>query len=255
VLTDQMRAPNEHGRFLRRVRWAYTRDDNDVPFERVNDHRANRKRGLGENAGCYTKAATVMRDKMLRRDACMLRKLTLSRRSKADLLSHDFASAPVVSPRNEPRNAIIDQRVKEWGRVHGERVIRWRAVDKVRAHKNREDDQPVREMYEAHGAGRGDAAVRKLRNYYGRNDTDDKDARQPAKIPADFWYAPGLPMVLNHNRATHCGWTNGTTGRAGNLVLDEREPPDDGTGDFRELQYLVITLPHLFKVECAPMCL
>lgn len=246
VLTDQMRAPNEHGRFLRRVRWAYTRDDNDVPFERVNDYRANVKRGLGENAGRYTKAATEMRDKMLVRDARMLRGLTLSRRSEAVLRLHDFASAPVVSPRNEPRNAIIEQRVKEWGRVHGQRVMRWRAVDKVRAHKNRENDKTVREMYEAHGVGRGDAAVRQLRNYYGRNDTDDKDARQPAKIPADFWYAPGLPMVLNHNRATHCGWTNGATGRAGNLVLDEREPPDDGTSDFRELQYLVIAC-HIFS--------
>jgi hypothetical protein len=54
VLTDQMRAPNEHGRFLRRVRWAYTRDDNDVPFERVNNARAN---GTGRSRSCFPCAA------------------------------------------------------------------------------------------------------------------------------------------------------------------------------------------------------
>jgi hypothetical protein len=56
-------------------------------------------------------------------------------------------------------------------------------------------------------------------------------------------YAQGHPMVLNHNRYTHCGWTNGSTGRASNIVLDPREPPDDGEGDFRELHTrCVVTL-------------
>jgi hypothetical protein len=86
-----------------------------------------------------------------------------------------------------------------------------------------------------------------LANYYGMKDqkakASDADQRRSVKVPLVFWYAQGLPMVLNHNRYTHCGWTNGSTGRASNIVLDPREPPDDGEGDFRELHTrCVVTL-------------
>jgi hypothetical protein len=258
VLAEHMRAGGEHARFLRRVRWAYTRDDDGKPFERTHDARATKKRGRGPNAGKYTTKDARRRDTMLAADVCRLTRLKLSVRTREEMEKYDFASAPVVSPRNEVKHAIIEQRVLEYGQVKGERVMRWRAKDYVKTGAQKtnkkgkpigkipvdsENDPTVHEVFEAYGPGCGARAVAAVANYYGMKDqkakASDADQRRSVKVPLVFWYAQGLPMVLNHNRYTHCGWTNGSTGRASNIVLDPREPPDDGEGDFRELQYEV----------------
>ena len=74
-----------------------------------------------------------------------------------------------------------------------------------------------------------------------KNKQVEADQRRSAKVPLHFWYGYGLPMVLNHNQACHCGWTNGTTGSARSLVVDRREPPDPDPqsleSEFWELQY------------------
>jgi hypothetical protein len=246
ILTDQMRAQGELGAILKRVRWAYSRDADGRPFERNRDARL-KKRGRDPHRGKYSADATRKRETLIANDAKRLRRLRLSVRNKQELLKHDFASAPVVSPLNEPRNAVIEQRVKAWGRANGQRIVRWCASDHVRTHpKNeREKDSTVFDKYEVHGKGRGAQAVAKLQNYFGmkvkKNKQVEADQRRSAKVPLHFWYGYGLPMVLNHNQACHCGWTNGTTGSARSLVVDRREPPDPDPqsleSEFWELQY------------------
>ena len=246
VLTEQMRAPNAHGEFCRRVRWGYTRDEHGVPFERRRSARQE-QRGRGPDAGVYTTAATDARNELIRGDVRLLRRQRLGILTREQLLTSDFASAPVVTPRNEPRNAIIEQRVQQWGRANRQRVLHWRAVDCVKRGKDPSRYPTVREVYDKYQPGSGAGAEAAVANYYGSNDKrSDKDkpgkpnTQTPAKVPVDLWYAPGLPLVTNHNRATHCGWTNGTSGRAGAIVLDPREPEDPDPTNFggvRKLQY------------------
>eukprot|EP01047_Picozoa_sp_COSAG01_P001167 COSAG01_NODE_25_length_37050_cov_211.559119_3_plen_177_part_00 len=106
---------------------------------------------------------------------------------------------------------------------------------------NRGADPSVWSMFESYGAGCGDRAVAELQDYYGltdnRNNKDDNDTRACAKVPLDFWYVYGMPMVLNSNRATHCNWTNGTCGKCTKLITHESEPPDPGTGAYWDLHH------------------
>jgi hypothetical protein len=46
-------------------------------------------------------------------------------RPAAELREHEFASAPVITPRNECRYAIIKQRVLEYAREHALRAVRY----------------------------------------------------------------------------------------------------------------------------------
>ena len=50
-------------------------------------------------------------------------------------------------------------------------------------------------------------------------------------------YVHDMPTVLNHNKYTHCNWTNGTCGRVTRLITDPAEPIDDGRGAFRDLRH------------------
>jgi hypothetical protein len=80
-------------------------------------------------------------------------------RSAAELKRHGFSSAPVVSPRNECRNAIIRQRVLEYAREHGRRVKRYRATDHVRAAPRMEDDPSVWSVFDNNKPGGADGAA------------------------------------------------------------------------------------------------
>jgi hypothetical protein len=99
-----------------------------------------------------------------------------------ELQEHEFASAPVITPRNECRNAIIKQRVLEYAREHAMRAVRYRATDYVRTEARMQDDPPsVWSAFEGSRAGSGDLAVAELADFYGmkggKNDGDNSCAK------------------------------------------------------------------------------
>jgi hypothetical protein len=183
VLTEQMRADDAQQLLMRRVRWAYTRDDQGRKWPRVNDKRQD-KRGHGPNSGRLTKTAEKARAAMIKRDAATLSPLRLQARSADELRDLDFASAPVITPRNECRNAIIKQRVLEFARVHGKRAVRYRATDHVqRGKRAADDDSTVWRVFENYEPGCGDQAVAELADYHGvKGNSDDNDTRACAKV-------------------------------------------------------------------------
>jgi hypothetical protein len=220
VLTEQMRADDEQQAFMRRVRWGYSLDSNGEPWKRVRDKR-QLQRGRGHDSGRLTKASEEAREALIEHDADKLSELRLQARTAAELKHHEFASAPVITPRNECRNAIIMQRVLEFAREHGRRAVRYRATDHVHSQAREEDDLDVWSVFERARIGCGDAAVAELADYYGvKGDKDDNDSRACAKVrpflphatvrilcsrvarqvPLDFWFVEDLPMVLNENR-------------------------------------------------------
>ena len=158
MLTEQMRANDEQQGFMQRVRWGYSKDSDGRPWKRVNDKRQS-KRGHGPDSGRLTKPSQVARDALIERDAAKLSELRLQARSAAELKRHGFSSAPVVSPRNECRNAIIRQRVLEYAREHGRRVKRYRATDHVRAAPRMEDDPSVWSVFDNNKPGGADGAA------------------------------------------------------------------------------------------------
>eukprot|EP01052_Picozoa_sp_SAG31_P043058 SAG31_NODE_7052_length_1803_cov_1.148474_1_plen_107_part_00 len=80
-----MRADDAQQLLMRRVRWAYTRDDQGRKWPRVNDKRQD-KRGHGPNSGRLTKTAEKARTAMIKRDAATLSPLRLQARSADELL-------------------------------------------------------------------------------------------------------------------------------------------------------------------------
>ena len=116
VLTEQMRADDEQQAFMRRVRWGYSLDSNGKPWKRVRDKRQQR-RSRGLESGRLTKPSENARNAQIEQDAAKLSELRLQARSAAELREHGFATAPVITPRNECRNAIIRCVALRMGRV------------------------------------------------------------------------------------------------------------------------------------------
>jgi hypothetical protein len=116
VLTEQMRADDEQQAFMQRVRWGYSLDSNGEPWARVKDKR-QLQRGRGHDRGRLKKAAEDARNAQIDQDVAKLSELRLQARSAAELKEHEFASAPVITPRNECRNAIIRCVALRMGRV------------------------------------------------------------------------------------------------------------------------------------------
>jgi hypothetical protein len=126
---------------------------------------------------------------MIKRDAATLSLLRLQVRTPQELRDLDFASAPVVTPRNECRNVIIEQRVLEFARVHGKRAVRYRAKDHVLRGKHCTDDDPTAwSVFESYEPGSGDRGIAELANYYGLKTDKTDNGHACAKVrPARRW--------------------------------------------------------------------
>ncbi|EFJ39201.1 hypothetical protein VOLCADRAFT_101252, partial [Volvox carteri f. nagariensis] len=55
---------------------------------------------------------------------------------------------------------------------------------------------------------------------------------------ADTWYYEGAPYILLDTACAEAGAFHNNEVEACGLLTDEQEPPDDGTGPYRRLQYL-----------------
>jgi ATP-dependent exoDNAse (exonuclease V) alpha subunit len=68
-----------------------------------------------------------------------------------------------------------------------------------------------------------------------------------AGLSTNFIFVPGMSYIYTNNRATELWWFNGSDGMAIEIILDNRELPDNGERMARILQYC----PHyvLFKLN------
>jgi hypothetical protein len=229
VLKQQMRSRGSYAQFLQRVRSGYTRDaptalhpDGEL-FARVTDARQG-QRGHGAHAGRFTRAAERRRTQLLHADAKRLAGRELSRLTAAEHAS--FGGAPVVTPRNLPMQAIVNDRVRAWARTHNRRLVSWTATDYVAPSKAAGRHAPVTSVLHQYGASAAYAVSQHCAS-----------GSPAVKVPHRFFYADDLPMCLTYNEHTHCGWTNGTLGVATRIHVHPAEPPDDGRGEMWELQH------------------
>ncbi|EFJ39704.1 hypothetical protein VOLCADRAFT_108524 [Volvox carteri f. nagariensis] len=124
----------------------------------------------------------------------------------------------VVVQRNEPRHALNTRLMMLQAQHLSKRLVVWNADHVPHQPRGTAPQAPLTRVEQA-------VAMRV------------KDAEFD-HTTADTWYYEGAPYILLDTTCAEAGAFHNNEVEACGLLTDEREPPDDGTGPYRRLQYL-----------------
>ncbi|EFJ39467.1 hypothetical protein VOLCADRAFT_100932 [Volvox carteri f. nagariensis] len=124
----------------------------------------------------------------------------------------------VVVQRNEPRHALNTRLMMLQAQHLSKRLVVWNADHIPHQPRGTAPQAPLTRVEQA-------VAMRV------------KDAEFD-HTTADTWYYEGAPYILLDTACAEAGAFHNNEVEACGLLMDEREPPDDGTGPYRRLQYL-----------------